>query len=338
MSAPDFSTTYMGMHLPSPLVASPSPRTGEIDFLREVTEAGAGAVVLPSLFEEQIVAESQAIDRMLQTGADGFGEAATFFPELSDYNVGPDAYLDLIRDATGELDIPVIASLNGTSETGWIHYASLLESAGAAAVELNTYQLAADPAVSGTQIEDQMVSLVAAVRRAVSVPLAVKIGPFYSSVPHLVGRLADAGANAVVLFNRFYQPDLNLETLEAAPRLTLSSPEEVRLPLRWIGLLSGRVDVELAATTGVHSWEEAAKVLLAGATVAMMTSALLRHGPGHVATVTDGLREWMVDNDYDSVAEMTGSAAWATGPNPTGFERANYLTTLTSYSPTGSTL
>lgn len=338
MSAPDFSTRYLGMPLPSPLVASPSPRTGELDFLRQVTEAGAGAVVLPSLFEEQIVGESQAIDRMLQTGADGFGEAATFFPELNDYNVGPDAYLDLVREATRELDVPVIASLNGTAETGWIHYASLIERAGAAAVELNTYQLAADPAVSGAEIEDQMVALVGAVRRAVSVPLAVKIGPFYSSLPHLVARLAAAGANGVVLFNRFYQPDLNLESLEATPRLTLSSPEEVRLPLRWIGLLSGRVDAELAATTGIHSWEEAAKVLLAGARVAMMASALLRHGPGHVAQVAAGLQEWMVENDYRSVTEMTGSAAWATGPNPTGFERANYLSTITAYSPTGSSL
>lgn len=334
MPDPDLRTTYLGLDLVSPVVASSSPVTGDPDRLRRVEAAGAGAVVLPSLFEEQIVHEALEVDRMLSTGAEAFGEAAGYFPELDTYNTGPDRYLTELEAARAALGIPVIASLSATSAGSWVHYAKLLESAGAQALELNVYVVAADPTVTGAEVEDHLVELIADVSGALDVPVAVKLGPYYSSLAHLAGRLVAAGAAGLVLFNRFYGPDLDLDTLEVVPTLALSEPNELRLPLRWIALLAGRVDASLAATTGIHDAAAVAKVLLAGADVAMMASALLHAGPEHVAVVLDGLRAWMAEHEYESVAQLKGSASQQGVPDPGAYERANYLHALTSYSST----
>lgn len=327
----DLSTRYLGLPLRSPLVASPSPLTGEVANLALLDEAGAGAVVLPSLFEEQVVHEAREIDRMLLTGSESTPEAATFFPDLGDYNTGPDQYLSLIAEAKAAVSIPVIASLNGVTGGGWLHYARLLEEAGADAVELNVYQVNANPERSSVDVEADTVELVASVADALTIPVAVKLGPFWSSLAHFARRLENAGASGLVLFNRFYQPDLDLGTLHAVPRLHLSRSGELGLPLRWIGLLRQHVAGSLAATTGIHTSEDAAKALLVGADVAMMTSALLEHGPGHVSAVEVGLRWWLEANGYVSVEQCKGSASFHTGPDPSAFERANYAQTLASY-------
>jgi len=329
---PDLSTTYLGLDLVSPVVASSSPVTGDLDRLRRVEAAGAGAVVLPSLFEEQVVHDALEIDRMLSTGAEATGEAAGYFPELDDYNTGPDRYLGQLAAAREALAIPVIASLNAVSTGGWVRYAKLLESAGASALELNVYAVAADPGLRGVEVEDRLVGLVMDVSLAVDLPVAVKLGPYYSSLPDLAQRLVTAGASGLVLFNRFYGPDLDLETLQVVPTLPLSTPDELRLPLRWVALLHGRVNVSLAATTGIHHAADVAKVLLAGADVAMMASALLRQGPEHVVTVLDGLRQWMAEHEYDSVRQLKGSVSQRGVPDPAAYERANYLHTLTTFS------
>jgi dihydroorotate dehydrogenase (fumarate) len=332
VTGPDLSTSYLGLRLRSPLVASCSPLTGKLDSLRALDDAGVGAVVLPSLFEEQLTHDSLEIDNMLSTVADSFGEASGFFPDLTDYNTGPDRYLTLVEQAKAAVDVPVIASLNGTTVGGWLRYAKLLEEAGADALELNVYRVAADPTVSGADLEAETVELVGTVAEAAGVPVAVKISPFWSSVANMAVRLERAGAAGLVLFNRFYQPDLDLETLEATPHLVLSTSDELRLPLRWIGLLSGRVGCSLACTTGVHTWQDTAKALLVGADVAMMTSALLHEGPGHARHVLAALEAWMAQQEYESVDQLKGSAAALTGPDPSAFERANYVQTLASWS------
>ncbi len=329
---PDLATRYLGLDLRSPLVASCSPLTGRLDTLRRLDDAGVGAVVLPSLFEEQIEQEELEIERMLTTGSDAFGEASSFFPELADYNTGPDRYLTLLEGAKAALGVPVVASLNGATVGGWLRYAHLLEQAGADAIELNAYQVAADPRRSGAELEDELVDLVGSVVGSVGVPVAVKLSPYWSSLAHLAVRLDRAGAAGLVLFNRFYQPDLDLNTFRAVPHLVLSTSQELRLPVRWIGLLAGRVGCSLAATSGVHTFEDVAKALLAGADVTMMASALLQHGPEYLRDLQESLHWWMEDNGYDSVAQLRGSAAQLTGPDPSGFERANYAQTLASFS------
>jgi dihydroorotate dehydrogenase (fumarate) len=331
-TAPDLSTRYLGLALRSPLVASASPLTGGMESLRRLDRAGVGAVVLPSLFEEQLEHEALEIDRMLSTVSESFVEATGFFPDLDDYDTGPERHLELVAAARAELAVPVIASLNGTSIGGWLRYASLLADAGADALELNVYSVAADPHRPGAELEAELVDLVCAVVDAVDVPVAVKLSPYWSSLAHLATRLDAAGAEGLVLFNRFYQPDLDLETLAAVPHLVLSTSHELRLPLRWIGLLHGRVGTSLAATSGVHTWADVAKVLLAGADVAMMASALLQSGPEVVGELERGLRDWMVEAGYSSVEQLKGSAAASTGPDPSGFERANYRHTLASWS------
>ena len=326
----DLSTRYLGLSLRSPLVASAGPVTRSLDKLRLLEDAGAGAVVLPSLFEEQLVAESEHIDALLGGVGAGFAEGGDFFTDDVAFATGPSEYLELVTGAKSALSIPVIASLNGISPSGWTHYAAVLEEAGADALELNEYRVAADPTRSAAEVEDEVLAVVEQVRSSVSLPIAIKLGPYFSSLPHLARRIADAGAQGLVLFNRFYQPDLDLETLHATPHLVLSSSDELRLPLRWIGLLRGRVDCDLALSTGAHTSEDAVKAILVGADVVMMTSALLHHGPAHVAEVEAGMRAWFDERDYDSVEQARGSAAWATGPDPTAFERANYLSVLTS--------
>jgi dihydroorotate dehydrogenase (fumarate) len=288
--------------------------------------------VLPSLFEEQLTHDQLELDRLLETTADHVGEAQSYFPALEDYNTGPWSYLALIEQAKRAVAIPVIASLNGVTPGGWVRHARRMQDAGADALELNLYSVATDPRVAAAELEARYLELVAAVRAAVTVPLAVKLSPFFTALANFAVRVEQAGADGLVLFNRFYQPDLDLDALDVVPRLVLSNSEELRLPLRWIAILRGQVRASLAATTGVHTGLDAAKVLLAGADVAMMTSALLRHGPGHLQAVEEELRAVMAERDYDSVAQLRGSMSQAAMPDPEGFERANYMRTLMSWS------
>lgn len=330
----DLTTGYLGLRLRSPLVASSSPLTSELDSLRRLEDAGAAAVVLPSLFEEQISHESVQIDQMLEAGAGSFAEAQSYLPELETYDTGPDRYLELVAQAKQALGIPVIASLNGVSPGGWVDHAGWIEQAGADALELNLYLVAADPGMTSARLEERYRELVTAVRKAVSIPLAVKLSPFFTALAHTARELVDAGANGLVLFNRFYQPDLDLETLEVVPRLVLSTSEELRLPLRWIAILHGRVAASLAATSGVHTSADVLKVLLAGGDVAMLASALLEAGPGLLRKLETELVAWMEEREYESVRQLRGSVSQKSVANPTAFERANYMKTLRSYSST----
>lgn len=326
----DLTTTYLGLELANPLVASASPVTGTIEDLVALEANGIGAVVLPSLFEEQVEHEAMltAPDYLDETNPEAFDG---YFPALDDYNAGPDAYIELLVEAKRRLTVPVIASLNGHSEGGWTHYASVLEGAGADAIELNVYHVAAEIDLDGAAVEDRYLRLVEQVRAEIDVPLAVKVGPFFSSPGNMVKRMADAGADGVVLFNRFYQPDIDLERLTVTPDLALSEAAELRLVLRWIAILRDRVDADLAATTGIHGPVEVVKAILAGAEVVMMASALLRHGPGHVATVLEGVSRWFSEREYRSVDQARGSVSQRSVPDPTAFERANYMRILTSW-------
>jgi dihydroorotate dehydrogenase (fumarate) len=332
---PDLATTYLGMELSCPVVASASPLTGHPPSLRALAAAGVGAVVLPSLFEEQITHESTELARLRQTGAGVHPEAPSgYVPRLDGYNHGAVRYLDLLRKAKAILDVPVIASLNGVTRGGWTAYAQMLVDTGADAIELNLYRVAASPDVTGRQVEAEALDLVAAVARAAEVPIAVKLSPYYSALGNLAGSLVDAGAAGLVLFNRFYQPDIDLETLTVGPHLVLSDSDELRLPLRWMALLHGRVDASLAASTGVHEPDDVVKVLLAGADVAMTTSALLRHGPGYVGVLRDGLLDWLRVRGYASASEARGAVSQRSAADPEAYERAQYLQTLTSYAST----
>lgn len=331
----DLTTNYLGLDLAHPVVPSASPLTADIDHIHALVAAGAPAVVLPSLFEEQIEHDAMAIDHSLEVGADGFGESAEgFFPELDDYNTGPDDYLELIRRAKSETAIPVIGSLNGVSIGGWTRYAQTLADQGVDALELNIYRVAADPGRTGADVEKDYLDLVERLAASVDIPVAVKIGPYFSSLADMAQRFEAAGAAALVIFNRFYQPDIDLETLGVTPNLVLSSPVELRLVLRWLAILYGRVGCDLAATSGVHSGDDAVKALLAGATVVMSASALLAHGPGRLTELRDGLARWLDDHGYDSVAQARGSLSYQAVPDPGVFERVGYMKTLTSYVPT----
>ena len=329
----DLTTSYLGLSLRGPIVASASPLTGNLESLHALEDAGIAAVVLPSLFEEQIEHEQIDLHELLEHQTHSVGEALTWFPELEDYNTGPDRYLEHLAAAKAALDVPVIASLNGVSAGGWVRYARLCEDAGADALELNVYAVETDPRHSAADVEERTLALVAQVREAVSLPLAVKVGPFYSAFAHMAQRLSDAGADGLVLFNRFLQPDIDLETLEVAPWLPLSSPVELRLPLRWIAILRGRVEVDLAGTTGVHDWQGALKLLLAGASAVLVASALLRRGPGVVRELLVGVETWMAEREYESLRQLQGSLSQASCPDPAAFERGNYMRALTSYAP-----
>jgi len=325
-------TKYLGLDLKNPLVASSGPLTGRIDTLKKLEEAGAAAVVLPSLFEEEIVREGVEIALLYDFNNEGFAEAQSYLPEMEDYHTGPDNYLRLVRQAKQSMTIPVIGSLNGTSNGGWIHYGRMIEEAGADALELNIYYLAADPEMTAQQVEEQYLELVASVRGAVSIPLAVKVGPFFSSMANMAKRLFHAGADGLVLFNRFNQPDIDLDTLTVESRLVLSSRDELWLPLRWIAILRSYFNQSLAATRGVHTPEDVIKLLLAGADVTMTTSGVLKHGPGLISDLLVGLRTWLEEKEYVSVEQMKGSMSQRNSPDPAAFARVNYVKTIQSYS------
>jgi dihydroorotate dehydrogenase (fumarate) len=327
----DMTTTYMGMTLRNPLVASSSPLSHKVETICKLEEAGIGAVVMYSLFEEQITLESQQLDYFLTHGTESYAEALSYFPDIGEYNVGPDEYLNLIRKAKEAVDIPVVGSLNGVSAGGWVKYARMIEQAGADALELNVYYLPTDPDLPGTEVEQMTVDTVQAVRQQVNIPLAVKMVPFFSSIPNVAKRLAEAGANALVLFNRFYQPDLDIENLEVVPHLVLSNSDELRLPLRWTAILYGRVPVDLAITTGVHTYQDVLKGLMAGAKVTMMASELLQNGLGRIGQILQELQAWMEEHEYASVQQMIGSMSQKNVAEPAAFERANYMKVLDSY-------
>jgi dihydroorotate dehydrogenase (fumarate) len=326
----DLRTRYLGLELRSPLVASSSPLTGTLDGLRRLEAAGVGAVVLPSLFEEDLTEETRQVEALVATGATG-AEARAGRPDPAGYGAGPAAYLSLVTQAKQALSVPVIASLNGVSRGGWVRYAARLEGAGADALELNIYYVSSRPGSSASEVEWHYLDVVRSVRQAIGIPLAVKLSPYFSSLANLAGQLVEAGAGGLVLFNRFYQPDLDIETMQVRPALELSSSTELRLPLRWIAILHRRFGVSLAASTGVHTGEDVAKVLLAGADVAMMTSALLRNGPDHLRRVEVGLRDWMDRHGYETVDRLRGRLSQRSVPDPAAFERANYIKTLASH-------
>ncbi len=330
---PELSTSYLGLTLRSPIVASPSPLTKDPQAAAALAQAGVGAIVLPSLFEEEILHEENEISEVFDGITEFYAESTTFFPEIEGLMSPADRYLENIAEVKQAAKIPVIASLNAISSGGWSRYAKLMQEAGADAVELNIYQVPTSAEKTGAEIETELLSMIADVREQLTVPLAVKLSPYYASFANFAGRVIDAGANGLVLFNRFYQPDLDIETLDVVPRLELSESWENRLPLRWIAILRSTLANRsaLAATSGIHTGADVAKLLLAGADVAMTTSALLHHGPNHVKTMIDELVEWMQRKEYESVDQLRGSVSYATSDNPTGFERANYLRTLRNW-------
>lgn len=327
----DLSTNYLGLNLKSPIVASASPLCESIGDIRRMEDSGIAAVVLPSLFEEQLRLESEGFDADLSRGESSFGEFLNFFPDLRNYNLGPEGYLELIRWAKQAVAIPVIGSLNGVSLGGWLRYASLMQQAGADALELNLYNVVVDPSVSSAKIEQDYCEIVSQVKGAVSIPVAVKLSPFFAALPHFAQQLDEAGADALVLFNRFYQPQFDLEALDVVPSITLSSSEELLLRLHWVAILHDQLRANLAVTGGVHTAEDVLKSMMAGARVAMMTSALLKHGVEYARLVLDQLRHWMEEREYDSIRQMQGSMSRRAAPRPSAFERVNYMRVLSSY-------
>ena len=327
----DLSTSYLGLTLKNPLVASASPLSEYVDNIRRMEDAGAAAVVLHSLFEEQITLESHDLDRHLSHGTESFAESLTYFPDLADYSLGPDRYLDHVRRAKAAVDIPIIGSLNGVSGGGWIEYARKIQEAGADALELNVYYIPTAPEMTGAAVEQMYIDLVRDVKASVGIPVAVKLGPFFSAMANMARRLDAMGADALVLFNRFYQPDFDLENLEVVPQLTLSSPYELLLRLHWVAILFGHIRADLAVTGGVHSGQGVLKAMMAGARVAMCTSALLKHGIDHLTTMRTELATWMETHEYESIRQMQGSMSYRSVTEPAAFQRANYLKVLSSY-------
>jgi len=327
----DLSTTYLGLQLKNPIVVSAGPLQREVGAVREMEDAGASAVVMHSLFEEQIDIEGEELNRWLEYGSESFAESLHYLPDLENYNHGPEAYLEHLAKVKKAVRIPVIASLNGSSMGGWTRYAKMMEEAGADAIELNTYYIAANPELPGSEVEQMYYDVVHQVKAAVRIPLAVKLGHFFSSIPHMTRRLDLAGADGLVLFNRFYQPDIDLEQLEVVPRLELSHSYELLLRLNWVAIVYGHVRPDLAITGGVHTAEDVLKSMMVGARVAMMTSALLEKGVGHIRHVLHGLTRWMEEHEYESIRQMQGSMARKSVSDPAAFERANYMRVLSSY-------
>ncbi|HSJ52261.1 MAG TPA: dihydroorotate dehydrogenase-like protein [Anaerolineae bacterium] len=324
----DLTTTYMGMRLKNPIVPSASPLSADLTKIKQMEDAGAAAVVLHSLFEEQIETEAEALAYYLERGTEMFYEALTYFPPLEDYRREPEEYLDHIRQAKKAVDIPIIASLNGITPGGWVSYAHHFQEAGADAVELNVYWIPTDFHLMSYDVEDLYVKILRRVKEQVSIPVAMKLSPYFSALPHVASMLDAEGADGLVLFNRFYQPDLDIEALEVRPNLVLSRSPEMRLPLRWIAILHGHVDASLALTTGVHTHEDALKAIMAGADVAHVCSLLLREGIGKISDLLNSMTLWMEEHEYESVAQMKGSLSQRAVAEPMAFERANYMKTL----------
>jgi dihydroorotate dehydrogenase (fumarate) len=327
----NLTTNYMGFELKNPLVVSPSPQSDSLDNIKRMEDAGAAAVVLHSLFEEQISFLSNELNANLQQGEESFAEALTYFPDTGDYKMGPDRYLEHVRQAKAATNIPIIGSLNGVSSGGWHEFAKQIEEAGADAVELNVYFIPTDPDMDGQTVENLYLDLVRDVKATVSIPVAVKVGPYFSAFANMAKRLDDAGADALVMFNRFYQPDLNIEKLEVKPDLMLSSSVELRPRLRWVAILCEAIKADMAVTGGVHTAADVLKCMMAGAKVAMMTSALLKNGIDHLSVVRDDLVKWMEEKEYESIKQMQGSLSQRKCEEPAAFERANYLKILTNY-------
>ncbi|MEK7728943.1 MAG: dihydroorotate dehydrogenase-like protein [candidate division KSB1 bacterium] len=329
----DLRTKYLGLKLHSPLVPSASPLSEEIDNIKQMEDAGAGAVVLYSLFEEQLRLETFELHHHLDYGTESFPEALSFFPQPQEYHLGPEAYLEHIRKAKAAVSIPVIASLNGSSLGGWTKFAEQMQQAGADALELNLYNIPTDLEATGAQIEQRYLDVLHAVKSAVTIPVALKLSPFFSNMANMAKRFDDAGANGLVLFNRFYQPDIDLETLDVKPNVILSTPQAQRLPMRWIAILHGRIKASLAATSGIHEAKDIVKMLMAGANVTMLCSVLLRHGIYHLRILEQELRRWMEEHEYISVQQMHGSMSQKNCPDPSAYERAQYMKAITSYKP-----
>jgi dihydroorotate dehydrogenase (fumarate) len=326
----DLSTGYMGLRLRTPLVASASPLSQEIDGIRRLEDAGASAIVLYSLFEEQLRQEGFELEHHLAAGTNSFAEAASFFPQSNEFRLGPEGYLNHIHRAKQEVSIPIIASLNCTTVGSWIEYAKLIQHAGADALECNIYSIPTDVDLDSASVEQQYLDIVKAVKAAVTIPVAVKISPFFSNMANMAKRFDQAGANGLVLFNRFYQPDINLDELEIQPNVLLSTPQALRLPLTWIGILYGRIPASLAATSGVHGPEDVVKLLMVGADVTMLCSTLLRNGISYLQRIEEGVLEWMEKHEYESVQQMKGSMSQIYCSNPSAFERAQYMKAVKS--------
>jgi dihydroorotate dehydrogenase (fumarate) len=327
----DLSTQYLGLTLKNPLVVSASPLCQRIDNIRRMEDAGAGAVVLHSLFEEQLTLESRELDRFLSEGTESFAEALSYFPDVTNYKMGPEGYLQHIQQAKAAVKIPIIASLNGVSAGGWTKYAKNMEEAGADALELNIYYIATQTDMSSTEVEQMYIDLLSQVKATVRIPVAVKLGPYFTSVANFAQKLDEAQANALVIFNRFYQPDFDLENLEVVPNLILSKPYELLLRLHWVAILYGHIGADLAITGGVHTAHDVLKAMMAGAKVAMMTSVLLQEGIDHLKTIHADLLTWMVEHEYESIRQMQGSLSQQKVAEPAAFERANYMKVLSSY-------
>jgi len=330
----DLTTNYLGLKLRSPLVVSASPLSEDVDNIKRMADAGASAVVLYSLFEEQLRQDRLELNRHLEYGTNSFAEALSYFPEPEEFRLGPEEYLKHIAAAKRVTKIPVIASLNGSSVGGWTEYAKQIQQAGADALELNIYHIPTDPDLPGEVVEETYLNILRAVKAEVTFPVAVKLSPFFSNFANMAKRLDQAGANGLVLFNRFYQPDIELESLEVRPNILLSTPMAMRLPLRWIALLHGRVNASLAATSGIHRAADALKMLMAGADVTMLCSTILRHGFPQIAMIESGMVEWLEEHEYESVSQLKGSLSQQNCPDPAAFERAQYMKALTGFALT----
>jgi dihydroorotate dehydrogenase (fumarate) len=328
---PDLTTNYLSLKLRNPLVASASPLSEKPETVKKLEAAGISAVVMYSLFEEQIIHESLELDHYLNYGTESFAEALTYLPDLGRYSLGPDKYVDHIKRLKDAVQVPIIGSLNGVSTGGWIKYAKKIEEAGADALELNLYYLSFDPKQTSLEMEEVYVELVRDLRAEIKIPLAVKVSPFFTTMANILTRLAKAGADGLVLVNRVYQPDIDLEKLEIVPNVVLSTSAELRLPLRWVALLYGQLDVDFAITSGVHTAEDVLKSMMAGASVAMTASALLKHGPGRATEILDGMTRWMEEHQYESVTQMKGSLSAKGAHEPLALQRANYIKELNSF-------
>jgi len=328
---PNLTTSYLGLKLKNPLVASAGPLCKDIGHILHMEDAGVSAVVLHSLFEEQIAIESSSLDTYLDSGAESFSESLSYFPDLKNYNVGPDGYVEHLRKAKQAVDIPVIGSLNGVSTGGWIRYAKQIEEAGADGLELNLYYMPTDPNSDAAKVEQMYTDLVSHVKASIGIPVAVKIGPYFSSIPNMARKFDEAGADALVMFNRFYQPDIDLEALEVTPSLVLSNSYELLLRLHWVALLHGKIKADMAVTGGVHTAEDVLKSMMVGGKAAMLTSAMLRQGIDYVAKLEEGVTKWMEEHEYESIEQMQGSMSAKNVANPAAFQRANYMKVLSSY-------